>query len=136
MQRPAVGFQPFAAADFNPSVFMQTPKDPLDHLLERWRDAPPPTPGGLAPEVWRRIAAEEALPRPGLLARIEAAFARPSFAAAFVTACVLFGLFAAEVRLSRLQAEHNAQLTKSYLHLIDPLLDQASNRVVTTSPHS
>ena len=117
---------------------MQSPNDPLDPLLERWRDATPAPPGPLAAEVWRRIAAAESPERPGLLARIEAAFARPSFAFTFVTACVLLGLFVAEVRLSRLQAERNTQLARSYLHLIDPLLegDGVVSREVAPTPHS
>jgi hypothetical protein len=103
------------------------PPDPLDPLLDRWRDAPPPLADHLAPEVWRRIAAEEdPLPRPGRLVRIEEAFARPSFAVAFVAACTLLGLFLAEVRVSHLQAERNTQLVQSYLQLIDPLLETAA----------
>jgi len=112
---------------------MHTPHDPLDPLLERWRGAPPPLPGPLSSEVWRRIAVAETPAPPGLLARIEAAFARPSFAVAFVAACVLFGLFMAEMRLSRLQAERNTQLARSYLHLIDPLLDNTANQSVSTN---
>jgi len=112
---------------------MHTPNDPLDPLLERWRDAPPPLPGHLSAEVWRRISVAETPAPLGLLARIEAAFARPSFAVAFVAACVLLGLFMAEMRLSRLEAERNTQLAKSYLHLIDPLLDNAANRSVSTN---
>jgi hypothetical protein len=115
---------------------MHPSSDPLDPLLERWRDAPPPLPGPLAPEVWRRIALGEPVVQPGLLARMEAAFAQPSFAVAFVTACVLLGLFMAEMRLSRLQAERNTQLARSYLHLIDPLLDSSASRGVTAAPHS
>jgi hypothetical protein len=45
---------------------------------------------------------------------------------AFVAACTLLGLFLAEVRLSRLRSEHDAQLVQSYLRLIDPLLDTAA----------
>jgi hypothetical protein len=106
---------------------MHPPSDPLDPLLEGWRDAPPPLPEHLSAEVWRRIAAT-ATPdqRLSLFARIEEAFARPSFAVAFVAACTLLGLFLAEVRLSRLQAEHNTQLVQSYLRLIDPLLETAA----------
>jgi hypothetical protein len=114
---------------------MHTPHDPLDPLLERWRDAPPPLPGPLAPEVWRRISLGEPAVQPSLLARMEAAFAQPSFAVAFVTACVLFGLFMAEVRVSRLEAERNTQLARSYLHLIDPLLEGGANRGITAAPH-
>ena len=118
--------------------FMHPPSDPLDPLLERWRDAAPPLPEHLTAEVWRRIAAAET-PAPyfSLLARIEAAFARPSFAVAFVAACMLLGLFLAEVRISRLQAEHNTQLVQSYLQLIDPLLESATTaRSDTAAPQS
>jgi hypothetical protein len=106
---------------------MQPPSDPLDPLLERWRDAAPPLPEHLNAEVWRRIAAADTpAPHLNLFARIEAVFARPSFAVAFVAACTLLGLFLAEVRLSRLRSEHDAQLVQSYLRLIDPLLDTAA----------
>jgi len=103
---------------------MSSPSDPLDPLLDRWRHAPPPMPGHLAPEVWRRIAAAECAPdEPGLWERIEAAFRQPAFALTFVAACTLCGLFLAEVRVSRLQAERNTQIVQSYLQLIDPLID-------------
>jgi len=117
---------------------MHPPSDPLDPLLERWRDAAPPLPEHLTAEVWRRIAAAETpAPYLSLLARIEAAFARPSFAMAFVAACMLLGLFLAEVRISRLQAEHNTQLVQSYLRLIDPLLESATTaRNDTAAPQS
>lgn len=83
----------------------------------------PPAPRQLTAEVWRRIAAAEtpAAP-PRWTERLNAMFARPSFAAAFVTACTLLGLFLAEVKTSRQQAEDGAQLAQSYLRLIDPLL--------------
>lgn len=57
---------------------------------------------------------------------MDRAFARPSFAAAFVIACVLLGLFLAEARLSRLQVERNTDLAKRYLRLIDPLLSETT----------
>lgn len=57
---------------------------------------------------------------------MDRAFARPSFAAAFVIACVLLGLFLAEARLSRLQVERNTDLAKRYLRLIDPLLPETT----------
>jgi hypothetical protein len=77
----------------------------------------------LVPEVWRRIRATKAADlQPGWRERLEAMFAQPSFAVAFVTACVLLGLFLAEMRLSGLQADRNAQLARSYVSLIDPLL--------------
>jgi hypothetical protein len=117
---------------------MHPPSDPLDPLLERWRDAAPPLPEHLTAEVWRRIAAAETPePRLSLFARIEAVFARPSFAVAFVAACTLLGLFLAEVRLSRLQTAHNTQLVQSYLKLIDPLLETATTtRSEAAAPQS
>ena len=103
---------------------MQTPSDdPLGPLFERARAETPRLEAPLAPEVWRRIRrAQAATERPGWWARLEAVFGRPSFAVAFTAACVLLGLFLAEVRLSRLQADRNAQIARSYLRLIDPLL--------------
>lgn len=106
---------------------MQEPPDSLDPLLDRWGKETPPLPGHLTPEVWRRISVAEtpdAQPT-GLLASIHAIFARPSFSIAFVSACILLGLFLAEVRRSHAQSKYNAQLMQSYLHLIDPLLEQA-----------
>jgi hypothetical protein len=100
--------------------------DPLDSLLDRWsrREPPPPAPEALTQEVWRRIAdSEVATGEPSWSGRIEAIFSRPSFAAAFVAACAMFGLFLAEVRVSRLQAQRNVQLAHAYLRLIDPLVD-------------
>ena len=102
------------------------PDDPLDSLLDQWgRSAP--APGPLGPEVWRRIARVEEPVRRTFWEMIHGAFARPSFAAAFVAACVLLGLFLAEARRSRLQAEYNRELMQSYLRLIDPLLESADS---------
>jgi hypothetical protein len=39
-----------------------------------------------------------------------------------VAACVLFGLFVAEVRVARQHALYGAQIARSYVQLIDPLL--------------
>ena len=112
---------------------MRTPPDDLDPLLERWRGAVPPLDPSVGPEVRRRLRAAPGTPaRPGWLAALEEAFARPSFAAAFVTACVLFGLFLAEMRLTRLHAERNAQLARSYLRLVDPLLENPPPAGITT----
>jgi hypothetical protein len=113
---------------------MHSPPDPLDSLLDRWRDTPEPPPR-LATEVWRRIAVVDSrADRPGFFARIEAAFTRPSFAITFVTACMLLGLFLAEVRLARLHAERGAQIAQSYLRLIDPLLDKSAVKVASNLP--
>ena len=61
------------------------------------------------------------------LSRGEAGYHRASFAAAFVVACALLGLFLAELRVSRLHRDRDHQLAESYLRLIDPLLLAASN---------
>jgi hypothetical protein len=102
---------------------MPNPPDPLDPLFERWAEPGEPAPN-LAPEVWRRIAHEEALLRGsgGFWAEVDAWLSRPPFAAMFVVSCALLGLFLAEVRVNRQQREHSAQLARSYLQLIDPLL--------------
>lgn len=105
---------------------MHSPNDPLDPLLDRWNKIPS-TPPNLRSEVWRRIAvAEETADSGSLWARLEAVFTRPSFAFTFITACMLAGLFFAEVRLSRIHAERNALYAKSYLRLIDPLVTDLS----------
>lgn len=108
---------------------MHPPSDPLDSLLDRLRETPE-APPHLTTEVWRRIAVVDGRTEGfGLLARIEAAFMRPSFAVAFVAACMLLGLFLAEVRLAQLQAERGAQIAQSYIRLIDPLMDKSAVKV-------
>ncbi len=115
---------------------MHSPPDHLDPLLERWRALAPKLETPLTPDVWRRIRTARGEERPGLLAALGAAFARPSFAVAFVTACVLAGLFVAELRVSRLQAERNVQLARSYVRLIDPLLNNLpSGGITVAAPH-
>lgn len=111
--------------------------DPLDPLLDRWNRVPS-APHRLEAEVWRRIAVEESdEQRPSLWDRIDAVFRRPSFACAFVVACMLAGLFVAEARLSRLHDERSAQIARSYLRLIDPLLaDPSSAHPFTTAESS
>jgi hypothetical protein len=100
---------------------MTPPLDPLDPLLDRWSEVPEP-PSRLPADVWHRIAEEG--PRPGASwqAAVEAWFARPPFALLFIACCALLGLFLAEVRVNRLESERSAQLARSYLLLIDPLL--------------
>lgn len=113
---------------------MPPPPDPLETLLDRWQQTPAPPPD-LSRDVWRRIAlVDNRSESPGLFARIEAVFSRPSFAAAYVVACLLFGLFLAQVRLSRLETAHSVQLAQSYLHLIDPLINQPANRPPAPPP--
>jgi len=107
--------------------------EPLDSLLNRFGERPPPLTAPLAPEVWRRIALAEERERFGLFERIHAIFARGSFAAAFVLGCVLMGLFLAEVRKSRQQAEYNRELVQSYLRLIDPLFQGSQAVLPATS---
>ena len=113
---------------------MPPPRDPLDSLLDRWKDSPEPPPH-LTTEVWRRIAViDNRLERTGLLARIDAAFRRPSFAITFVAACMLLGLFVAEIRLARLHEERGAQIAQSYLRLIDPLMGKSTIKVASNQP--
>ena len=102
---------------------MSHSQDPLDPLLDRWAEPKGPTPN-LAPEVWRRIAAEEEK-RPlvrALWAEFDSWLSRPPFATLFVTCCALLGLFLAEVRVNHQQREQSALLARSYLQLIDPML--------------
>lgn len=113
-----------------PPFAMTSPNDPLDPLLDRWGDPPAQPP--LATEVWRRLATHRAPPSaaaPGPLAwwrLLDLTFARASFATAFVVACVLLGLFLAEVRVSHLRNARDHQLAQTYLRLIDPLLVEST----------
>jgi len=100
---------------------MNPPVDPLDELLNRCGPAPEP-PAQLAAKIRRRLAGQRAAARVAWAQQLEAVFARPSFAVAFVTACLLFGLFLAETRISRLHAAQSVQMARSYLRLVDPLL--------------
>lgn len=98
--------------------------DPVDPLLERWRAVPAAPPvDELHREVWRRIADAETAVEISFWSRAEKAFRTPSFACAFVAACMLLGLFLAEVRVSREESHRNRQLAQAYVHLIDPLLE-------------
>lgn len=102
---------------------MPSNPDPLDPLLDHWSETPEPSPR-LGSEVWRRIALAEETNRAtmGFWAGVETWFSRPPFAAVFVAACALLGLFLAEVRVNHEQRERSTQLARSYLQLIDPLL--------------
>jgi hypothetical protein len=97
------------------------PQDPLDPLLDRWTGPSDQDPN-LAPEIWRRIALSESSRREGFWAEIDSWLSRPPFAALFVASCALLGLFLAEVRVNQEQRTHSAQLARSYLQLIDPLI--------------
>jgi hypothetical protein len=114
------------------------PRDPLDALFERSRNATPEPSENLESMVWRRIAADEnpAGARRGWLAAIEAVFARPSFTTAFVVGCVLLGLLLAETRVSQIQAKRSVQFVQSYLRQIDPQLDgpEADTESVSLQP--
>jgi len=109
-----------------PPPAMSPTSDPLDAAVHALREATPPQPESVQQEVWRRIAHAEPTPSPSVLPwwrRLEAAFAHPAFATAFVAACLLLGLFLAEVRLNHLHRERTVSLERSYLQLIDPLLN-------------
>jgi hypothetical protein len=113
---------------------MATPPDPLDPLFARWREDTPTLPRSVTAEVWQRIErAESSRPFQGVFGRIELAFSRPAFAAAFVAACVLLGLFLAETRLSDAYARRSAELERSYLHLLDPRVDNSAASVQPAS---
>lgn len=110
---------------------MNSAPDPLDSALEALRQGTPSQPESVQHEVWRRIAHGEQAAQAETLhwwTRVETAFARPAFAAAFVAACVLLGLFLAEVRVARLQAERTAALEQNYLRLVDPLFHESRER--------
>jgi uncharacterized membrane protein YciS (DUF1049 family) len=95
----------------------------LDPLLDRWSETPEPSPR-LTANVWQQIALNEAKAKPsGAWATLETWLGRPAFAIGFVTVCALLGLFFAEIRVSHLQRERSAELARSYLLLIDPLLN-------------
>jgi len=95
-------------------------RDPLDDLFARWKS--PASPNNLQTPIRRAIAQAQAAARPPWYVRLEVAFSRPSFAVTFVAACVLFGLFLAEARVSRLNARYGSQIARNYVQLIDPLL--------------
>jgi hypothetical protein len=97
-------------------------RDPLDELLDRWQVPTREVPD-LKPLIRREIAAAAAPSRRDWIARLDLAFARPSFAMLFIAACVLLGLFLAETRVAHLHAKYGAQVARSYVQLIDPLLD-------------
>lgn len=102
---------------------MTPPTDPLETLLNSWKDTPDPS-SRLSAEVWRKIALSESeqTETEGWWPRIEGWFSRPSFAVMFIAICAVSGLFFAELRVSSIQRERSAQLARSYLLLIDPLL--------------
>ncbi len=101
-------------------------KDPLDLLLDRAKEVPPPA--DITREVWQRISLAEASKdeQPSLLQLLNAWFAHWPTAALFIFCCALTGLFIAEVRASELERNRNSQLARSYLELIDPLLIEMS----------
>jgi hypothetical protein len=101
---------------------MNTPPDPLDPLLDRWNQVPEPPPR-LSANVWQRIATQQDTAPQSWRTLLEIWFGRPVFAGGFVAACAVAGLFVAEMRVNHLQRERSAQLARSYLLLIDPLLN-------------
>lgn len=109
--------------------------DPLDRLFAAWRDEVPPAVPSVAAAVRERLRNESLSGKPrARLARIEAAFSRPSFATAFVAACVLLGLFLAEVRITRRDHERTARIEQSYLRLIDPLNVESVSAATDVEP--
>ena len=106
---------------------MSSPTDPLDSLFERWGESTPRVSDSVDREVWRRIANTESVPaKVSWFSMFESAFARPAFGAAFVAACMLLGLFLAEVRLSKLHEQRSTVIEASYLQLLAPSADFAA----------
>lgn len=103
---------------------MNTPHsdDPLGPLLDRWSNIPPPSPR-LTAEIWQQIATAETHRNAdrSIWASIGLWLERPAYAVGFIAACALLGVVLAELRISQIQRERNAQLARSYLQLIDPL---------------
>ncbi|MBA4136228.1 MAG: hypothetical protein C0518_02795 [Opitutus sp.] len=88
--------------------------DPLASVLDRW-GAPPAVPP-LARDVRLRLAG------PGRERVPPSPFFPPAFAAVFLAACILLGLFLAELRVTEQHRQRDARLLESYRRLIDPLL--------------
>ncbi len=101
------------------------PPDPLDVLLDELREAPP-VPGAIKREVWHRVAMAESAEKTAspfrFWAGLREVFSRPSFATIFVLACGFLGLFLAEAKVSKAEAARSAQIARSYLMLINPLV--------------
>jgi hypothetical protein len=113
---------------------MGSPPDPLDELLNRWQP-PENARADLRAEVRREIARLAHSTPETWRGRLEQAFARPSLSITFVAACVLLGLFLAEIRVSRLHARYGAEVARSYVQLIDPLTT-AESPVTPAASHS
>ena len=100
---------------------MSSSLDPLDSALQQWRQLEPPRIGTVRGEVWRRIADADSRSGPTRFSeRIEALFRQTGFSVAFVAACLVLGLFLAELRVSAATADHNRRLLRDYARLIDP----------------
>lgn len=91
-------------------------------MLDRWQPPAHVVPD-LRHSVRHAISCSNPPETQSWRSRLEAVFARPSFAITFVAACVLLGLFLAEARVSRLHAAYGAQVARTYVQLIDPLID-------------
>lgn len=108
-------------------------RDPLDELLNRWQPPSHQIPD-LHAEIRRELARRETSASDSWLDRIEQAFRRPSFAVTFVAACILLGLFLAEARVSRLHAENGARMARSYVQVIDPLIQIPATETIPARP--
>lgn len=107
--------------------------DPLDELLARHQDTPPLA--DLRAEVWHRVSlTEDSADETGILPVINGWFARWPFAALFIASCALVGGLWAEVHANRIERQRNAEVVRSYLVLIDPLLQEISTHQTTPSP--
>lgn len=95
--------------------------DPLDEALRALAAEPLPPFRSVRAEVHARL--REAPPVPlhfRLIERMESVFRQPAFAITFVAACMLFGLFLAEMRVSVSKQAQAQQWMEEYARLINP----------------
>lgn len=79
-------------------------------------------PPGFQEEVWRRIERREAqVPAwTALFSRLNAALARPSLAASYVTVLLLAGLLAGYWQVRTTKAHLDEALSSRYVQMVDP----------------
>lgn len=97
------------------------PHDPLDDMLRALAAEAPPPLRSVRAEVHLRLrAASSVRGWARWTERIESIFRQPAFATAFVAACLLLGLFLAEVRVSVAKHAQTEAWIQEYARLIDP----------------
>lgn len=104
---------------------MSSSPEPLEVLLDRWSETPPPSPH-LTADVWRRIAHTEEK-SPATAAReagrgSAAWFMRRPVVFTALAACLLLAWLGLEWRASLRYQAQRVELARGYLRVIDPLL--------------